>query len=427
MFTVMQCWRTIYKLMMSVPSEPADQATYHYFVRAGMYESFIRILGYCLDKKFLAIEYNRYVPYRILELFFFASQLEQEEHSYMVEKLIKESDSVLSTFTAIATGRITCVEQLACCQVLGNMACFTPGVLWLIEHPKVVGIIGKQLWSSYDVMYLKFRQCEDRRIDYHKHLCYTEVKLGKREDNTESKYTPTPIRIADLTTFVSLCCLVNICAAVPGDTTMEKIEPCLVEVVKHGLYWYIGDVAYGIILNDSQYTTDLTIDRFLSFISWSCFQKESQDILMDMIKSLPCGQQDEPLLYFSRTSMTRSRTVVAFLITHALWLDYDKGSHYSMLGLISLLQENTEYAMEVIEMIGDLLFDLGHSIHHVLMPNNSNPLSVKRAIFEPFLKFGGYTYFDVESHKSKLCGKSRYSVLIPTGQQLYFSFVFCMF
>lgn len=161
MYTIMHIWRSIYRLAMNIPSHPEDRATYHYFVKAGMYRSLVRILGYCLDKKFISIEYNRYVAYRIFELFFAASQSELEGYSLMVEKLIEETDSIVPTFTAIATGGISCVEQLACCQVIGNMSCFTPGCLWLIEHPKLVGIVGKHLWCSYDVMYLKFRQCED--------------------------------------------------------------------------------------------------------------------------------------------------------------------------------------------------------------------------------------------------------------------------
>lgn len=405
MYTIMHIWRSIYRLAMNIPSHPEDRATYQYFVRAGMYRSLVRILGYCLDKKFISIEYNRYVAYRILELFSATYQSELEVYSLTVEKLIEETDSIVPTFTAIATGGISCVEQLACCQVIGNMACFTPGCLWLIEHPKLVGIVGKHLWCSYDVMYLKFRQCEDRRIDYHKHLSYTNISMGPNlEDGSD--YKPSPIRLADLTTFVSLCCLVNVCAAHPDDTTMDKIEPSLLEVVKAGLYWNMGDVVYGIHLNDSKYTTDLTIDKFLSFLSWSCFQKETQKILMDQIKSLPFCQQDEPLLYFSRTAMSRSRTVVAFLITHALWLDFDRGSHYSILGLISLLSENVEYAMEVVDMVGDMLFDLAHSFYHVQMPCNSSPLSVKRFIFETLLKLSGHTYFDEKGKPSSVFRKS---------------------
>ena len=404
MYDIMHVWRTIYRMAMSVPPNPNDQATYYFFVKAGMYTSLLRILGYCLDREFLAIEYNRYVPYRIFELFFAASQSELDGHSYMVEKIIEETDKVLPIFMTIATGGISCLEELACCQVVGNMSCFYPGCMWLVDHPELTGIVGKHLWTSYDVMYVRFRQCEDRRIEYHKHLSYTNIRVGKAKDE-DSEYKPSPVRIADLTTFVALCCLVNVCAAHPDETTMDKIEPSLLEVVKHGLYWNMGDVAYGILLNDSKYTTDLTIDKFLSFLSWSCFQSESQRIVMEQIKSLPYGQQDGPLLYFSRTSMSRSRTVVAFLITHALWLDYDRGSHYSILGLISLLQENVEYAMEVIEMVGDLLFDLGHSFHHVRMPCDNNPLSVKRFIFETFLRFGGYTYFDEKGFPSDVFRK----------------------
>ena len=404
MYTVMQIWRIVYRLAMHVPSLEGDTATYRYLIKAGMYSSFLRILGYCLDKKFLTLEYNRYVPFRIFELFFAASQSELDEHSYMVEHLIKESDTTVATLTAIANGGISCIEQLVCVQVLGNMSCFTPGALWLIDHPKIVGIIGRHLWSSYDLMYLKFRQCEDRRIVYHKHVTYTHIEIGPNEEMRD-KYKPSPIRVADLTTFVALCCLVNVCAAHPDDTTMDKIEPSLLEVVKQGLYWNMGDICYGIHLNDSKYTTDLTIDKFLSFLSWSTFQEESQRILMEQLRSLPFGQMDGPLLYFDRTSMTRSRSVIAFLITHALWLDLDKGSHYSILGLVGLITDGNVHAREVIEMVGDQLFDLAHSFHHVRMPCDGNPVSVKRFVFETFLKLGGYTFFDEKAYPSDVIGK----------------------
>ena len=405
MYDVMHIWRTVYKMTMSVPPISEDQATYHFFVKAGMYSSLLRILGYCLDKKFLAIEYNRYVPYRIFELFFAGSQSELESHSFMVEKFIEETDKCVEIFTSIMNGGISCLEQVGCAQVVGNMSCFSPGCLWLIDHPELVGLVGKFLWSSYNIMYLEFRQCEDRRLEHHKHLVYTNITIGKPKE-PNSKYKPSPIYVADLTTFVALCCVVNVCAAHPNEAPMEKIEPSLLEVVKQGLYWNMGDVAYGILLNDCNYTADLTIDKFLSLLSWSCFQSKTQKIVMEQLKSLPYGQEDGPILYFNRTSMSRSRSVIAFLITHALWLDFDRGSHYSILGLVSLLQENVDYAMEVVEMVGDLLFDLAHSFHHVRMPCNSNPLSVKRFIFETFLRFGGYTYFDDKGFPSEEFRKS---------------------
>ena len=46
-----------------------------------MYSGLLCILGYCLDKEFIALEYNRYVAYRIFELFFAASQSELDGHS----------------------------------------------------------------------------------------------------------------------------------------------------------------------------------------------------------------------------------------------------------------------------------------------------------------------------------------------------------
>ena len=404
MYTVMQIWHIVYRLGMHIPSLTGDKQTYFFFVKAGMYTCFLRILSYCLDKKFLATEYNRYVPYRIFELFFAASQSELDDHSYMVEHIIDESDTTIPTLKAIANGGISCIEQLACVQVIGNMSCFTPGALWLIDHPEIVGIVGRHLWCSYDTMYLKYRQCEDRRINYHKHITNTHIDLSPNKE-IHDEYKPTPIRVADLTTFVSLCCMVNVCAAHPEDTSMDDLEPSLLAVVKEGLYWHMGDVCHGIHLNDSKYTTDLTIDKFLSFLSWSTFQKPSQKILMEQARALPNSQQDGPLLYFDRSSMTRSRSVVAFLITHALWLDLDIGSHYAIEGLVELITKDSEYAVEVTEMIGDQLFDLAHSYHHVRMPCDGGPMSVKRFVFETFLKLGGYTFFDEQGYPSKISRK----------------------
>jgi len=144
---------------------------------------------------------------------------------------------------------------------------------------------------------------------------------------------------------------------------MEKIQRCMLAIVKEGFYWNLSTVCFGILLNNSKYT-EMTIEKFLSFTAWTCFNKESQKIALAQLLSLPSSRLED-LLAFSRHSFTKSCSVVACLLTHALWLDYDKGSHFAVLGLVSLLTEDDETAMEVVKVAGSQLYDLAHSFHHV--------------------------------------------------------------
>ena len=47
----------------------------------------------------------------------------------------------------------------------------------------------------------------------------------------------------------------------------------------------------------------------------------------------------------------------------------------------------------VVDTIGPLLVDLAHSIHHVKLPGDGDPMAVKRGLFEPMLKLAGISYF----------------------------------
>jgi len=66
----MHVWKVVYMLALRDPPTPEYMTTFEYFISAGMIDALVRILQYCIDKEFRVIEYNRYVPYRILEVFF---------------------------------------------------------------------------------------------------------------------------------------------------------------------------------------------------------------------------------------------------------------------------------------------------------------------------------------------------------------------
>ena len=78
-----------------------------------------------------------------------------------------------------------------------------------------------------------------------------------------------------------------------------------------------------------------------------------------------------------------------------------------ILGLVSLLTEDDEIAMEVVKVVGNQLFDLAQSFHHIQMPGDGDPLAVKRAILEPLLRLGGYSFYNEKGLKptpaSMLC------------------------
>ena len=395
----MHLWKMVYVLSLRDPPVPGYVKTFNFFFEAGMIDALIRILQYCLEKQFRLIEYNRYVPYRILELLFASTQADISRNDSIIAKMVEDKRRALNVFYPIIRGAISWMEQLICCQVLGNFSCYPAGVAWLLDNPNVVGAIGTFLWSSFDPLYLNYRQYEERTLEYHKVLLNTEldVRNGTRQQ-------PIPVKLGYLTTFVSLCAVCNVCAAHPEEP-MEKVQRCMLAVVKEGFYWNLSTVCYGILLNDSKYS-ELTMEKFLSFTAWTCFNKESRQLVLAQLQALPSCRKEEPI-GFTRQSFTKSCSVVVFLLTHALWLDYDKGSHFGILGLVSLLTEDDEIAMEVVKVVGNQLFDLAQSFHHIQMPGDGDPLAVKRAILEPLLRLGGYSFYNEKGLKptpaSMLC------------------------
>ena len=319
---------------------------------------------------------------------FAATQAAYDLNDEVVNTILADRDKVAKIFYPLICGQVTILEEVMTCQLLANFSCFPKGVTWLLDNPKIVGKIGRHIWSTYDLIYKHVRQYEELQVSYVRHLTYSPLEVTK--DHTP--YEPSPMNFADLNTYVVLCCMCNVCAAHPDEEPMERIEPSLLAVVNEGLYTHMGTALYGIILNDNKYNQELTQEKFLSFVSWSCFQHESQKLIIEQLHSLPTSRNDTPLFY-ERESYSKSRSVIALLITHAAHLDYEKGSQFVTLALIYLLKENDDVAMEVVRVVGDTLLDLAHSLYHAQMPAGEKPISLKRMVLETMLKFGGSSYF----------------------------------
>lgn len=408
LYTIMHFWKVIF--FLQIPGVRFELShivtTLNYLLDAGMIGCYMRILTYCFDKKFLLFEYNRYVPYRILESLFVCSHMEQPKNMTAVEKIIEDEQRAVNIFYPILNGAISAIEQLVCCQLVGNLSSYINGVNWLLRNPKLCAAVGRHLWCSYDTLYTSLQQYEDMRNAYHVNLVYTSVSITTTDRGTP----PYPIRVGDLSMYLALCLACNICAAYPDDNPMSEIKPSILAIVKEGLFDHVGDVISGIFLNFER-NPDMSPSKFLSFVSWSCFQPASQKIVLEQLNSLPYSRHDNPF-YFNRRSFTKTRSVVAFLITHALWFDYEKGSHFSMLGVLRLLIEDDDVAMEVIRLAGDILFDIAHSIHHVRMPEDRNPIAVKQTIFEVMLRLGGIAYF--RENAIKMAGLSKIAMCLHT-------------
>lgn len=397
LFTVMQLWRQMYAITMYDNSNPEALETFEYLIEAGWVQGSIRILGYSFDREFLLTEYNRYVPYRLIETFFVGTQGDLQRNERLVNLILEDEPPFFQAIWGLLKRGVSWLEELVSVQLMGNFSCYPRGVEFLLSHPEVVGVAGSYLWKAFENIYINHQQFEDHKLVYHKALIGTEIQIMKKPQ--EHTYKPTPARHGDLTVVITLCNVCNVCAAHPDEAPMERIEPCLYAVVKEGLFTNIATVCYGIVLTTTQYH-DLTLEKFLSFLSWSTFNKHSRKLLLEQVRSLPRTRHEDPL-FFDKDTFTLSRSVLACLISHALWLDNEKNSHFSILGLVALLTEDDDAAVEVIKIVGPQLFDLAHSIHHVKMPGDGDPLSVKRVILETFLRLSGGTYFTEKGDRTK--------------------------
>lgn len=389
MYTVKHFWKFFYSAAMVRPT-PEVTATAAFLMKAGIFQWIVRLLGRCSDKEFLLADYNRYVPYRVLELIFAATQAPYNLNDQVVCTVLEDPEKAFNAFYPLVCGQLSCMEEILACQLTANFSCYPTGVTWLLDHPEMVGKIGIHMWSTYDLLYKCVNQYMELQVPCIKHLVFTEIEVVK----DANMYKPLPISVADLNTFVVLCCLCNVCAAHPEDEPMERVEPCLLAVVNEGLFNHMGTVIYGIILNDNKYHEDLNVEKFLSFLSWSCFQIKTQKLAVEQLHSLPTSRDDFPL-YYAKDSYSKSRSVIACLVTHACHLDFEKGSHFATLALVYLLKEDDDVALELLKVAGDTLFDLAHSIYHAQMPSpEQKPISLKRIVMETILRFGGSSYFN---------------------------------
>ncbi len=388
MYSLMHFWRFIYGAAMTHPT-PRMEQTIIFFMKAGIYQSLVRILGRSGDKQFLLNDYNRFVPYRCMEIIFASTQAAYTINDAVVNSVLEDPEKAYRVFYPLICGELSWLEETIACQIAANFSCYPIGVIWLLDHPQLVGKIGPHIWSTYEIAYKNINQYQELLVPYVKHVIHSHIPTLNK-----SVYKPTPISFSDLNVFVVLCCLCNVCAAHPEDEPMERVEPCLLAIVRQGLFNNIGNVIYGIILNDNRYHEELVVEKFISFLSWSCFQKETQRLAIEQLNSLPTHRDDFPL-FFDKNSYSKSRSAIACLITHSCHLDFEKGSHFATLALIYLLKESEDVAMEMVRWVGDTLFDMAHSIYHAMMPSpEQKPVSLKRMILQTLLKFGGYSYFD---------------------------------
>ena len=305
----------------------------------------------------------------------------------IIKYILEDLDLAVRTFVAILEGKVTFVEQLMMQQVIGNFSCYPQGMILLVDAPHLAGVTGKYLWISHDISWINYSQYDERKLTFNRHLLNTDIEL----DPSPKVYLPGPNRSSDLCAYSALCCMCNICAGYPEECSMDKVDACLVALVKEGFYWHLGTVATGIHLCRPKYT-EFTIDKLLSLTSWSGFNHTNQRIILEQLQSLSAIRTEDPLMFFPR-SKCRGRSVVAFLITHALWLDFDRGTHFSILGLMYLLKEIPEVGKAVVDAIGPQLVDLSHSIHHVKLPRDGDPMAIKRGLLEPILSLAGMPYY----------------------------------
>jgi len=387
-YTIMHLWRIFY-LEDLIDSSPEALATANYLVKAGVLQSLMRIASRGFDCTFFSKEYNRLVPYRAIESIFAATQSSNKEKDWYIDVFLDESLNTFDTLYRMMCGEITSIEAMLACQLVGNASCTVNGTRWIIEHPKIMGKMSTFLWTMFNLAYTTHMQYEERQVYFMTQQAYTKLQFVEPNEAYDvHRFSTDDVHMVHL-----LCSLCNVCAAHPDDEPMERIEPGLLSCVHFGVFDHAGTVLYGSILNDISYKERM-LEKFLSFFSWTTFQIASQKALIDQLKSRPSHREDQPL-FFDRNRDSKSNSVLAILNTHAIHIDYDKGSNFVTLAMVFLLKEDEDIAMEVIRWIGDTLIDLSHSTFHVPMPNiTDKPTSVKRIVLETMLKFGGSTFYN---------------------------------
>ncbi len=385
-YTIMHLWPIIYAHQRdSIKTKlPYTAALFEYFIDAGMIECFLRILSYGLERNFLHIEFNRYAPYRIWESLVAGTHIDQPHCHAVVHRILAMEQIAVDIFLSYLNGKVSSLEAMVATQVIGNMSSYLSAMNWLLNHPTMCAAAIKYLWTSYTDQYSTFRQHQDLQSVYQRTL-YSHYQVNADEGVVTSDVS----RLPQMTHHLALQLMVNICAAYPEGNTLSQVEPSILAVVEEGLHDHVGDIMCGILLNYDK-NPYVSPEKFTSVVSWSVFQSKSQKLAIEQLRRLPYTRRDKPP-FFSRQSYAKSRSVIAFLITHALWFDDHNAANFATLGVISLLRQSDEIAMEIIRFAGDLLYDLAHSIHIVQLDKHPSP--IKSAILEVFLKLGGFSYY----------------------------------
>ncbi len=308
--------------------------------------------------------------------------------------------------------------------LLANMSSEVSVISWLLDHPDICAAVSRFIWDSHTDQYSSFRQHLDLQ-SVHQRALYARFVTNVDHTVVNSNITQLPRR----TIRYALILLDNLCSHCAKTSTTEAIEPVLMAVVDKGLFDYIGDVTRGILLDYDDPTRRVPPDKLMLLISWSVFHLSGQERAMEHLQRLPYTRRDQPP-YFSPWSFAKSRSLVSFLITHSLWFDDLGASSNATQGVVSLLRRSDKIAVEIIKFAGDLLFDLGHSIHHVTMPDDDGKtLPIKRAIFDVFLKLGGYSYLTLDTTIVPACSECMsihtYSMLLHVLYFINYCMCYC--
>ncbi len=72
MYTIKHLWAFLYSVAL-VPPLPRVVRTVSFLMKAGIFQCMMRILERCSHRKFLLMDYNRLVPYPLMESIFMAT------------------------------------------------------------------------------------------------------------------------------------------------------------------------------------------------------------------------------------------------------------------------------------------------------------------------------------------------------------------
>ncbi len=401
MYTIIHLWPMIHIYQKDFVNsiKPYTAALIEYFIEAGLIECFLRLLAYCLQRQFLMVEFNRYASYRILEFLFGCTDADHPQRLAIIHRLLNNKQRAADIFITYLNGGVSSLEAMCTANLLANMSSETMVMSWLFDHPDICAAVGRFLWDSHTEQHSSFRQHLDLQ-SIHQRTLYSHYVVNGEESVVASDVTQLPrtaVRSA-------LNLLSNLCSESSKKYPTALVEPAMLAIIDRGLYDNIGDVICGILLDYDDTTRRVPPDKLMSFVSWSVHHLPGQDRALEQLHRLPYTRRDQPP-FFSPWSYAKSRSVIAFLITHSLWFDDLNAGNRATQGVISLLMGSDKVATQIVQFAGDLLFDLAHSIHHVRIPQIDHFYPIKLAIFEVFLKLGGYSYYNLDKIKVPAGGR----------------------